>query len=258
MRDPLVSPIHECYAFDLPVTRTGRIAFTMSRDADKQAAALAAVAEVRDGMLVGLGTGSTAAFAITEIGRLCAEGLRIEAVATSLATEAHARTAGIPLLELGSVATIDLAIDGTDEVDPTLRAIKGAGGAMLREKIVAAAARRMVVIADGSKRVAELGAAALPVEVLPVARAYVADVLAAVGGLPTLRGGESNPTLTDQGNIIFDCRFGPIEAPELLAARLSAIPGVMGHGLFLDEIDAVYLADGGMVERIERSAASSP
>jgi ribose 5-phosphate isomerase A len=230
----------------------------MNRDSDKQAAALAAVAEVQDGMLVGLGTGSTAFFVISEIGRLCAEGLRIEAVGTSLATEAHAREVGITLRALETVAVIDLAIDGTDEFDPSLRAIKGAGGAMLREKIVAAAARRMVVIADGSKRVAQLGHALLPIEVLPLARAYVADVLAACGGLPTLRGGEASPTLTDQGNIIFDCNFGLIEDPTLLGARLSAIPGVMGHGLFLDEVDAVYVADQGVVERIERSAAPPP
>lgn len=230
----------------------------MNRDSDKHAAALAAVAEIRDGMLVGLGTGSTAAFAITEIGRLCAEGLQIKAVGTSLATEAHAREAGIPLRPLEEVAVIDLAIDGTDEFDPALRAIKGAGGAMLREKIVAAAARRMIVIADGSKRVAQLGHAALPVEVLPIARTYVAEVLAACGGLPILRGGEATPVLTDQGNIIFDCNFGLLDEPTLLATRLSAIPGVMGHGLFLDEVDAVYVADQGAVERIERSAASPP
>jgi ribose 5-phosphate isomerase A len=203
----------------------------MNRDSDKHAAALAAVAEIRDGMLVGLGTGSTAAFAITEIGRLCAEGLQIEAVGTSLATEAHAREAGIPLRPLEEVAVIDLAIDGTDEFDPALRAIK---------------------------RVAQLGHAALPVEVLPIARAYVAEVLAACGGLPILRGGEATPVLTDQGNIIFDCNFGLIDEPTLLAARLSAIPGVMGHGLFLDEVDTVYVADRGTVDRIERSAASPP
>jgi ribose 5-phosphate isomerase A len=227
----------------------------MGHDADKKAAALAAVAEVKDGMLVGLGTGSTAAFAISEIGRLCAQGLQIEAVATSLATEALARAAGIPIVPLESIAVIDLAIDGADEVDPRLQAIKGAGGAMLREKIVAAAARRMVVIADGSKQVAQLGEAALPVEILPIALGYVSHVLKAVGGLPTLRGGEDDPTRTDQGNIILDCRFGPIDDPKVLAQRLSSIPGVMGHGLFVDEVDALYVANDGAVDRIERPVA---
>lgn len=225
----------------------------MSRDDDKKAAALAAVEEVRDGMLLGLGTGSTAAFAITEVGRRVAAGLRIEAVATSLASEAQARAAGIPLRALESVATVDLAIDGADEVDPRLRAIKGAGGAMLREKIAAAAARRMVVIADGSKRVEQLGKALVPVEVLPQARAFVTSLLDSIGGLPRLRGGSDRPALTDQGNIILDCTFGPIADPILLAQRLSAIPGLLGHGLFLDEVDALYVADRGVVERIERS-----
>jgi ribose 5-phosphate isomerase A len=211
-----------------------------------------------DGLLVGLGTGSTAAFATAEIGRLCAQGLRIEAVATSLATEAAARAAGIPIVPLETVAMVDLAIDGADEVDPHLRAIKGAGGAMLREKIVAAAARRMIVIADRSKQVAQLGEAALlPVEVLPIAQAYVRQVLTAVGGLPSLRGGDETPTLTDQGNIILDCTFGPIDDPALLAARLSSIPGVMGHGLFVNEIDALYIADGGVVDRIERPVVAA-
>ena len=230
----------------------------MAHDADKMAAALAAVTEVKAGMLVGLGTGSTAAFAIAEIGRLHAQGLRIEAVATSLATERHAREAGIPIVPLEAVAVIDLAIDGADEVDPQLRAIKGAGGAMLREKIVAAAARRMVVIADGSKRVAQLGAvASLPVEVLPVARAYVAHALAACGGLPIVRGGDDTPVLTDQGNIILDCNFGLIDDPVFLARDLSAIPGVLGHGLFLHEVDALYVADGGVVDRIERPVVAA-
>jgi ribose 5-phosphate isomerase A len=224
----------------------------MGHDADKKAAALAAVAEVKDGMLVGLGTGSTAAFAIAEIGRLCAQGLEIKAVATSLATEALAREAGIPIVPLESVAVIDLTIDGADEVDPQLRAIKGAGGAMLREKIVAAAARRMVVIADKSKQVAQLGEAPLPVEVLPIALGYVTHILKAVGGLPILRGGEDSPARTDQGNIILDCSFGPIDDPTLLAQRLSSIAGVMGHGLFLDEVDALYVANEGVVDRIER------
>lgn len=225
----------------------------MSRDEDKRAAALAAVAEVTDGMLIGLGTGSTAAFAIAEIGRRCREGLKIEAVVTSLASEQQARGAGIRLRPLESVAVVDLAIDGVDEIDSGLRAIKGAGGAMLREKIVATAARRMVAIADGSKRVTRLGAAPLPIEILPVAEAYVASMIAALGARPARRGPSDAPYRTDQGNIVLDCHFGLIGDPAGLAARLSAIPGVLGHGLFVDEIDALYVADGGVVEGIARS-----
>ena len=130
----------------------------MSQDADKKAAAIAAADEVQPGMLVGLGTGSTAYFLIEELGRRFAEGLEFRAVATSLASEKQAKGLGIPVLPFAEVAEIDLAIDGADEIDPQLRAIKGAGGAMLREKCVAASARRMIVIADSSKTVAQLGA----------------------------------------------------------------------------------------------------
>lgn len=226
----------------------------MSQDDDKRAAALAAVDEVRDGMLVGLGTGSTAAFAIAEIGRRVAAGLRIEAVATSTASERLARARGIAVLPFDGVAAIDLAIDGADEIDGALHAIKGAGGAMLREKVVAASARRMIVIADGGKRVARLGAAAVPVEVLPFARGFVAARITALGGVPVLRGGPA-PYRTDQDNLVLDCRFPAIPDPRALATALSAIPGLLGHGLFLDEVDAAYLAAAGQVERIERPAA---
>uniref|UniRef100_UPI003CEEF188 ribose 5-phosphate isomerase A n=1 Tax=Sphingomonas sp. DC1200-1 TaxID=2804660 RepID=UPI003CEEF188 len=141
-------------------------------ESDKRLAALAAVEEVRAGMSVGLGTGSTAAFAIEALGERVRGGLAVQAVATSLATEAHARAVGIALIDLP--ARIDLTIDGADEIDGALRAIKGAGGAMLREKVVAAASARMLVIADGSKRVAAIGAAKIPVETLPFARNFVA------------------------------------------------------------------------------------
>jgi ribose 5-phosphate isomerase A len=136
-------------------------------DGWKRAAAIAAVAEVADGMLVGLGTGTTAAFAIEALGLRVREGLACRAVATSERTTGLARVAGIPLLDLTDIAEIDLCIDGVDEIDAGLRAIKGAGGAMLREKIVASAARRMVAIADQSKAVVNLGARPVPIELLP-------------------------------------------------------------------------------------------
>lgn len=220
----------------------------MSRDADKRAAAIAAADEVRDGMLLGLGSGSTANFLIAEIGRRCAEGLRIDAVAASLASEAAARAAGIKLRDMADISTLDLAIDGVDEIDPRLCAIKGGGGAMLREKVIARAAKRMVAIADGSKRVAALGRGPVPIEVLPLARALVAAEVKLLGGRPVVRASR-----TDQGNAILDCDFGPIADPALLAAALSAIPGMLGHGLFLGEIDALHLADQGVVRRIDRT-----
>lgn len=216
-------------------------------EADKRAAALAAVEEVRDGMIVGLGTGSTAAFAIAAIGERVREGLRITAVATSLATEVAARAAGIAVIDLP--ARIDLTIDGVDEIDARLRAVKGAGGAMLREKIVAQASARMVVIADGSKYVGAIGAAKVPVEVLPFARDFVGRRLEALGSAATLREVE-----TDQGNLVLDCVFPHDIDHARLAREIGAIPGALGHGLFLREVSAAYLATGGVVTRLERAA----
>jgi len=221
-------------------------------DDDKRLAAEAAVAEIESGMLIGLGTGSTAAHAIAAIGARVKAGLEIDAVATSSASERLAAQHGIPMLDFEDVAAVDLAIDGADEIDPALRAIKGAGGAMLREKIVATAAKRMIVIADGSKRVDRLGAARVPVEVLPFARSFAAAELARLGAIPELRMAGGDPYLTDQDNIVFDCAFAALDAPEALAAALSALPGVMGHGLFITEIDAAYIAADGNVERLAR------
>lgn len=220
-------------------------------ESDKRLAALAAVAEIRAGMIVGLGTGSTAAFAIEALGEHVRGGLPIHAVATSLATEALARAAGIAIIDLPG--RIDLTIDGADEIDTALNAIKGAGGAMLREKVVAAASDRMIVIADGSKRVSEIGAAKIPVEILPFARHFVAARLAALGATPTLRAGFE----TDQGNVILDCRFPPEIDHAALAVEIAAIPGALGHGMFLQEVDAAYIATDGVVTRLERARGIS-
>ena len=224
-----------------------------SIDDDKKAAAVAAVAEVRDGMLVGLGTGSTAAFAIQALGERVAEGLAIRAVVTSEASGKLARELGIEVLDFATIAHVDLTIDGADEIDSRCFAIKGAGGAMLREKIVAAASARMVVIADGFKRVERIGAAKLPVEVLPFAITYVLRVLTDMGGAPTIRGNYR----TNQGNLVADCHFATLQDPHATAAKLSAIPGILGHGLFLDEVDAAYIATNGVVTRLERAGASA-
>jgi len=229
----------------------------MTQDADKKAAAIAAADEVKDGMLVGLGTGSTAFFLIEELGRRLAEGLRFRAVATSLASERQAKQLGIPVLPFSEVARIDLAIDGADEIDPQLRAIKGAGGAMLREKCVAASANRMVVIADSSKRVAQLGLIMpVPCETLPFARAFVERALEDLGARIMLRMTDGTPYRTDQDNLIIDCRFGAITDPQRLAAHLSAIPGMLGHGLFVGEVDALYAAEHGSATLIERTGSA--
>ena len=213
-------------------------------DEDKRMAAEAALGEVRDGMLVGLGTGSTVAFLIAG---LVARRPRIDCFATSEASAAAARAGGLVVRAMAEVARVDLTIDGADEVDPRLFAIKGAGGAMLREKVVAAASDRMVVIADGSKRVDAIGRAKLPVEVLPFARGFVAGRLEALGAAVALREGR-----TDNGNCILDARFGEMPDPRALAAAIDAIPGALGHGLFLDEVDAAYVAEGGVVTRYTR------
>jgi len=229
----------------------------MSQDADKRAAALAAAEEVQAGMLVGLGTGSTAVFLIDELGRRFAEGLTFQAVATSIASETQAKGLGIPVLPFSEVAHIDLAIDGADEIDPQLRAIKGAGGAMLREKCVAAAAARMVVIADSSKKVAQLGATMpVPCETLPFAQAFVRRALEDLGARVVLRVKDGATYRTDQDNLILDCHFGPIADPSGLAARLSSIPGMLGHGLFVTEVAGLYCAENGSATFTKRNEGS--
>ena len=222
-------------------------------DAQKRAAAEAAAAEIAPSMLIGLGTGSTAAFLIDALGRRVRAGLAVRAVATSRQTAERAAAAGIAVVDLDDLAAIDLAIDGVDEIDPAFRAIKGAGGAMLREKVVAQAARRMIAIADASKAVAQLGARPVPVEVLPLARAFVAARVAALGGRPALRtGAGGQPWRTEQDNLILDCEFGTIDDWAALAADLDAIPGALGHGLFMTEIDTLYLGTASGVIRRQR------
>jgi ribose 5-phosphate isomerase A len=226
----------------------------MPQQDDKRAAAEAAAAEITDGMIVGLGTGSTAAFLIARLAERVGKGLRVTAVATSLATERAASAAGLTIVPFDDLSAIDLAIDGVDEIDPELRAIKGAGGAMLREKIVASAARRLIAIGDGTKRVAVLGAVPLPIEVLPLARSFVAAALDSLGGTATLRASGDDRYRTDQGNVVLDCLFHDLSDPDAVATQLSAIPGVLGHGLFLREIDSAYIATAGVVTRLDRTS----
>ncbi|WP_174278924.1 ribose 5-phosphate isomerase A, partial [Sphingomonas bacterium] len=176
--------------------------------------------------------------------------LRLRAVATSLASADRAAALGIAVLDFADTAAVDLTIDGADEIDGALVAVKGAGGAMLREKAVATASARMVVIADGAKRVERLGAAKLPVEVLPFARAFVWRRLGALCERVEARGGGGYRT--DNGNLVADLRGWDASDPARLAAALQAIPGVVGHGLFLTEVAAAYIAIDGVVTRLER------
>jgi len=205
-------------------------------------------------MVVGLGTGTTANFAIAALGERVAGGLKVTSVVTSRASGRAAAASGIPLRPFDALARLDIAIDGADEVDPQLRAIKGKGGAMLREKIVAAAAERMIVVVDDSKQVPRLGRGYVPVEVLPFAAGFVAGRIAQLGGRPRPRMVGSEAYRTDQDNLVLDCAFGEIEDAERLAATLSTIPGLLGHGLFLDEIDAVYVGKSDGVIKLIRGA----
>jgi ribose 5-phosphate isomerase A len=213
------------------------------QDEQKRVAAEAAAAEVSDGMRVGLGTGSTAAWAVRALGARVAKGLRIVGVPTSRATEALAREVGIPLGTLDEEPALDVTIDGADEVDPALRLVKGGGGALLREKIVASATRRLLIVVDASKWRETLGAFPLPVEVVPFGATVVARRLAELGCVPARRRAkDGKPFVTDEGNHILDCPFGRIEHPERLATALASIPGVVEHGLFLGMTYAVYVA----------------
>lgn len=215
-------------------------------DQAKQAAGERAATLVEDGMTVGLGTGSTTAFAIEAIGRRVRDdGLRVRGVATSFAAERLARTHGVPLVTFDDVDRLDLAVDGADEVDPWLDLIKGRGAAHTREKVVASQADRFVVLVDPSKRVDTLGTSApLPVEVLPMAATPVQRVLEHLGAAPTLRMGtqKDGPVVTDQGFWIIDAQFADgIPDPDALDDTLCGVPGVLDHGLFLELATDVFV-----------------
>ena len=203
--------------------------------AQKRLAAERASAEVRDGMVVGLGSGSTAELFVRALAERVRSGLRVAGVPTSEATARLARELGIPLVRLEDCPAVDLDVDGADEVDPNGQLLKGLGGALLREKIVAHAARRVVIVVDESKLVARLGERApLPVEVVRFGWRRTAAALAALGLEPRLRGGEADPFVTDGGNLILDCRLDGAQDLAALAARCKLQVGVVEHGLFLD------------------------
>ncbi|MCK8783595.1 ribose-5-phosphate isomerase RpiA [Roseomonas sp. NAR14] len=221
----------------------------------KRAAAEAAAALAEDGMVVGLGTGSTAAWAIAALGERVRRGLRILGIPTSERSAAQARTLGIPLTGFDRHARLDLAIDGADEVEPgTLDLVKGLGGALLREKIVAAASARLVIAVDEGKLVARLGSRApVPVEVVDFGREATAAHLAALGAEPALRRGEDGVAFrSDGGNPILDCRFGPIGDAGALETALNRIPGVIENGLFVGRAAAVAVGGAGGVRWLRR------
>jgi ribose 5-phosphate isomerase A len=228
----------------------------------KRQAAHAALARVRSGMRVGLGSGSTASHMVRELGRMLAAGeLRdVRGVPTSGRTETLAREVGVPLVELGADG-VDVAIDGMDEVDPRLDAIKGLGGALVREKIVAAAAREFVLIGDAGKRVARLGERTpVPVEVLAFGWRRTEARLRDLGADPRLRVRDGGPFGTDNGNLVLDCFLPPAfdaDAVRAFAAAVDGLPGVLGHGLFLGLTARTVLAGPAGVEELSGAPAAA-
>jgi len=208
---------------------------------------------VEDGMKVGIGTGSTAYFMIMKLGKRVREGLDILGVATSEKTARLCEEEGIPLLEIDEVRTLDICIDGADEFDPNLQLIKGGGGALLREKMVASIAETFVVIVDQSKQVDHLGAFPLPVEIVPFGWKHTLERLVDMELRPELRKKEGKAFLTDNGNYILDCQVGKIDSPSELERRLKGTLGVVEAGLFIDMATKVIMADEeGKIEIIVR------
>ena len=230
------------------------------RDALKKEAAIHAVRFVQPGMTIGLGTGSTAIHAVREIARRHAAGELpgISTLATSSEIVRAAREAGLPLLDNAGPASIDVTIDGADEVDPQLNLIKGGGGALFHEKIVAQATKRQIIVIDEAKMSAQLGTRhTLPVEVVPFGAKSQQLFLEQLGGHPVLRRQtDGTPFITDEGNIIYDCAFGPLADAEELAAELRARSGIVEHGLFLGMADDVIMAGQNGLRHLQRNPAT--
>jgi ribose 5-phosphate isomerase A len=229
---------------------------------EKQIAARAALHYVHSNMVLGLGSGSTATYFLHLIAEAVSRSeLAVEAVASSLEIHAKAQKLGLQICEPRRGFRVDLTVDGADEIAPDLSLIKGAGGALLREKILARRSRRFLVIADSSKRVAQLGRRRVPLEVTPFAAPWVMDEVAGLGGRPVLRldkGRPDGPFLTDQHNYLLDCDFGLVSNPAALAARLREISGVVEHGLFLGLAHAALVADGNEVTVLRPGLPPAP
>jgi ribose 5-phosphate isomerase A len=227
----------------------------MANEQEKEAAARASLRFVKDSQVVGIGTGSTVAHFIRLLGEQVKKGLRIRGIPTSDRSRELAVGLGIPLTTLDECQEIDVTVDGADEVDPELRLIKGGGGALLREKIVASASKQLVIIVDETKQVPVLGKFPLPVEVIKFAQAVIKKRIEALGAKVSMRQtADGKPYLTDENNYILDCRFGQIQDPDKLARQLSDMPGVVEHGLFIGLASVVLVAGGR--EIVELRAAS--
>jgi ribose 5-phosphate isomerase A len=220
----------------------------VSLDQEKQSAAREALRFIHDGDIVGLGTGSSFNFILAPLAERVRAGLKILCIATSNQTAKAATELGIPLTTLDEHQEINVDIDGADEIDPQLALIKGGGGAFLREKIVASAAKKLVIIADSTKQVSVLGKAPVPVEVVPFALALVAKEIRALGATVNLRNDKQGKVfVTDESHHILDCYFREIRNPSDLERQLEEIPGVVGHGLFIGMADVVLIGKGDQV-----------
>ena len=222
--------------------------FMPTADTAKILAARKALEFIEEGMVVGLGSGSTATQFIKLLGEQVKHGLKIRGIASSKASEELATSLTIPIVDFNTCPEIDVTVDGADEVAPRLALIKGGGGALLREKIVASASRRFIIVADSSKVVSQLGKFPLPIEVIPMASPIVMRKLLNLGIRPKVRRLEAGSEfITDEGNVILDCECGLIDDPNKLAASIRQIVGVVEHGLFLDMADTALIANNSEV-----------
>ena len=225
----------------------------MDKERFKQMAAEKAVEEIQPGAIVGLGTGSTVYYVLLALGEKVRDGLNITGIATSKQTESISAKQGIPLSTLAERPVIDLTIDGADEIDPSLNLIKGGGGALVREKIIAHASKRLVIVADESKLVSVLGTTfALPVEVLQFGWEATQTAINNICGKSTMRYSGEKPFLSDNGNYILDCRFDMIRQPAQIELQLNNLPGVVENGLFVSRADKAIIGTTSGVEIREK------
>jgi len=224
----------------------------MNNENEKKLAAMEAVKSIRSGMTVGLGSGSTAAYMIEELGKKVSEGLKIQGVPSSKTTERMAREAGIPIIELHKAGILDINIDGADEFDPYMQLIKGGGGALLREKIVAFNSKCNVIIADSGKQVVRLGKFKLPIETIPFATENIIGLLEKDGLKPRLRKADNNIYITDENNYIVDLDILGFTNLVKLEEKLLKIPGIVETGLFLETTHRIIIGQGNSTRTIER------
>lgn len=214
-----------------------------NNNTEKQLVAKAAVQLIKPGDVVGLGSGSTINILLAELGKLVSDGFQFTGVSSSLKTERLAESLGIPMQPLGTTQHIDVSIDGANEFNSRLQLVKGGGGSLFREKIVACLSKNRVIITDSTKKVEQLGKFGIPIEVAPFACALVQKELAQTGGTVTIRMNGDQQFISDNGNLIFDADFGIIEDPEQLAIKLDGITGIIEHGLFIHLTDQVITAE---------------